>query len=162
MIKIFLQNKRKLGYIYLSFTDSTEIKFLSQIVVFEDEYKMKSFIVELKIQSIKFMLDAFISTYKQNNKVVDDLDSKCIDTLQKYNMWLNHKDFSYERTIELDDATSYALLRIGKCHERLGNTALAIKYYNQTVRIRFHLQYFRYEILNHRKELELKLLLLQS
>jgi len=100
MIKIFLQNKRKLGYIYLSFTDSTEIKFLSQIVVFEDEYKMKSFIVELKIQSIKFMLDAFISTYKQNNKVVDDLDSKCIDTLQKYNMWLNHKDFSYERTIE--------------------------------------------------------------
>jgi hypothetical protein len=27
---------------------------------------------------------------------------------------------SYSRTIELDDPTSYALLRIGKCHEKLG------------------------------------------
>jgi hypothetical protein len=32
------------------------------------------------------------------------------------------------RTIELDDATSYALLRIGKCHEKLGNKVLALKF----------------------------------
>jgi tetratricopeptide (TPR) repeat protein len=30
---------------------------------------------------------------------------------------------NYNRTIELDDATSYALLRIGKCYERLGALA---------------------------------------
>jgi tetratricopeptide (TPR) repeat protein len=35
---------------------------------------------------------------------------------------------SYSRTIELDDPTSYALLRIGKCHEKLGNTVLALKF----------------------------------
>jgi hypothetical protein len=35
---------------------------------------------------------------------------------------------SYSRTIRLDDPTSYALLRIGKCHEKLGNTVLALKF----------------------------------
>jgi hypothetical protein len=40
---------------------------------------------------------------------------------------------SYSRTIELDDPTSYALLRIGKCHEKLGNTVLALKFFSQTV-----------------------------
>jgi tetratricopeptide (TPR) repeat protein len=39
----------------------------------------------------------------------------------------------YNRTIELDDPTSYALLRIGKCHEKLGNKSLALKFYNKTV-----------------------------
>jgi tetratricopeptide (TPR) repeat protein len=34
---------------------------------------------------------------------------------------------------ELDDPTSYALLRIGKCHEKLGNTVLALKFFSQTV-----------------------------
>jgi hypothetical protein len=37
---------------------------------------------------------------------------------------------SYARTIELDDATSYA--RIGKCHEK-GNSVLALQFYNETV-----------------------------
>ena len=40
---------------------------------------------------------------------------------------------SYQRTIELDDVTSYALLRIGKCYEKLGNKVQALKYFNKTV-----------------------------
>jgi tetratricopeptide (TPR) repeat protein len=33
----------------------------------------------------------------------------------------------------LDDPTSYALLRIGKCHEKLGHKKLAIEFFNKTV-----------------------------
>ena len=33
----------------------------------------------------------------------------------------------------MDDPTSYALLRIGKCYEKLGNKALALKFFNKTV-----------------------------
>ena len=43
------------------------------------------------------------------------------------------RDSCYKRTFEIDEATSYALLRIGKCYEKLGNKAEAIKYYSQTV-----------------------------
>jgi tetratricopeptide (TPR) repeat protein len=35
--------------------------------------------------------------------------------------------------MELDDATSFALLRVGKCYEKLGNIELALKYYHKTV-----------------------------
>jgi hypothetical protein len=38
---------------------------------------------------------------------------------------------SYSRTIELDDPTSYALLRIGKCHEK-GNR-FSLIFFSQTV-----------------------------
>ena len=40
---------------------------------------------------------------------------------------------AYNRTIELEDPTSYAFLRIGKCYERLGDKKLAIEFYNKTV-----------------------------
>ena len=33
----------------------------------------------------------------------------------------------------LDDSTSFALLRIGVCHEKMGENELALKYYYQTV-----------------------------
>ena len=39
----------------------------------------------------------------------------------------------YKTTMELDDATSFALLRVGKCYEKLGNIELALKYYHKTV-----------------------------
>jgi tetratricopeptide (TPR) repeat protein len=55
--------------------------------------------------------------------------SKSFERLNKYEEAIE----SYSRTIELDDATSYALLRIGKCHEKLGNKVLALKFFNQTV-----------------------------
>jgi hypothetical protein len=38
---------------------------------------------------------------------------------------------SYSRTIELDDPTSYALLRIGKCHEKANR--FSSKFFSQTV-----------------------------
>ncbi len=41
--------------------------------------------------------------------------AKAYERLKKYNEAIE----SYNRTIELDDATSYALLRIGKCYEKL-------------------------------------------
>ena len=55
--------------------------------------------------------------------------AKALERLKKYEEAI----VSYTRTIDLDDATSYALLRIGKCHEKLGNKALALKFFNQTV-----------------------------
>jgi hypothetical protein len=42
------------------------------------------------------------------------------------------KRLSYARTIELDDATSYALA-YRECHEKLGNSVLALQFYNETV-----------------------------
>ena len=41
---------------------------------------------------------------------------------------------SYSLTLKLDDPTSFALLRIGQCHEKLGNKDLAVQYYYKTVK----------------------------
>jgi tetratricopeptide (TPR) repeat protein len=46
------------------------------------------------------------------------MEKQSFERLNKYEEAIE----SYSRTIELDDATSYALLRIGKCHEKLGNS----------------------------------------
>jgi hypothetical protein len=48
--------------------------------------------------------------------------AKAFERLNKY------EEAIESRTIELDDATSYALLRIGKCHEKLGNKVLALNF----------------------------------
>ncbi len=40
---------------------------------------------------------------------------------------------NYSITLKLDDPTSFALLRIGQCHEKLGNSDLAVQYYYKTV-----------------------------
>jgi hypothetical protein len=63
--------------------------------------------------------DEFFERSWKKQKLLSDLDIEAI--------------VSYSRTIELDDPTSYALLRIGKCHEKLGNTVLALKFFSQTV-----------------------------
>ena len=39
----------------------------------------------------------------------------------------------YMITLGLDDPTSFALLRIGKCHERLGNREMALQFYTKCV-----------------------------
>jgi len=54
---------------------------------------------------------------------------KALERLKNYEEAIE----SYNRTIELDDPTSYALLRIGKCYEKLGNKVEALKYFNKTV-----------------------------
>jgi len=40
---------------------------------------------------------------------------------------------NYKITIDLDDPTSFVLLRIGECYEKLNKTALSIKYYKKAV-----------------------------
>ena len=40
---------------------------------------------------------------------------------------------NYIITIDLDDPTSFVLLRIGECYEKLNKTALSIKYYKKAV-----------------------------
>src|SRR5690606_30878736 len=54
---------------------------------------------------------------------------KALERLKRYQDAIE----SYKRTIELDDPTSYALLRIGKCYEKLGDKVKALKYFNKTV-----------------------------
>ena len=40
---------------------------------------------------------------------------------------------NYLITLELDDATAFAFVRIGECYQRLGNAAAAILYYKKAV-----------------------------
>ena len=55
--------------------------------------------------------------------------AKSLERLKRYEEAIE----SYNRTIELDDPTSYALLRIGKCYEKLGNKPQALKFFHKTV-----------------------------
>ena len=54
---------------------------------------------------------------------------------------MNEKIKKYEEAIEcytitltIDDPTSFAYLRIGRCHEKLGNKELALKFYSKCVK----------------------------
>ena len=40
---------------------------------------------------------------------------------------------NYQISIQIDDPSAYAYLRIGKCHQSLGNDKLAIQYYKKSV-----------------------------
>ena len=40
---------------------------------------------------------------------------------------------NYLLTLELDDPTSFAYLRIGVCYEKLNNSEMALQYYYKTV-----------------------------
>ena len=53
-------------------------------------------------------------------------------TLEELGRYEEAIDF-YNRTMELDTATSFAYLRIGKCYEKLGRKNEAIKFFNKTV-----------------------------
>jgi len=65
--------------------------------------------------------DRFVGAYLEKGKVLEK--KKC------YNEAISN----YKITLELEDPTSFALLRIGKCHEKLGNKDLAVQYYYKTV-----------------------------
>ena len=53
-------------------------------------------------------------------------------TLEKLGRYQQAID-CYTITLGLDDPTSFALLRIGKCHERLGHLDKALQFYNKCV-----------------------------
>jgi len=65
--------------------------------------------------------DRFVGAYLEKGKVLEKKKS------------YNEAIANYKITLELEDPTSFALLRIGKCHEKLGNKDLAVQYYYKTV-----------------------------
>ena len=91
MLKIYLKNKKKLGYIYFSFQEG-EIKFINKIREFDHPSKMESYITAAKLDVVKFQMDAFISTYIKYNESNNDIDSKSLDTLQRLSHWMNDGD----------------------------------------------------------------------
>lgn len=66
--------------------------------------------------------DTFVGAYIEKAKV--------LETLKRYKDAIEN----YKLTLELDDPTSFALLRIGFCNDKLGNDDLAIHYYQRTVK----------------------------
>ena len=54
---------------------------------------------------------------------------KVLEKLKRYNDAIEN----YKITLNLEDPTSFALLRIGKCYEKLKNEDLAVQYYYKTV-----------------------------
>ena len=65
--------------------------------------------------------DRFIGAYFEKGKVLEKLD--------RYSEAIEH----YTITMTLEEPTSFALHRIGHCHEKLGSDDLAVQYYYKTV-----------------------------
>jgi len=63
----------------------------------------------------------FIGAYLEKGKV--------LEKLKQYNEAIE----CYKVTLALDDPTSFALLRIGHCYEKLGQNDLAVQHYYKTV-----------------------------
>lgn len=65
--------------------------------------------------------DAFVGAYLEKGKVLEK-QKKYIDAIENYKI-----------TLALEEPTSFALLRIGNCHEKLGEFDLAVQYFYKTV-----------------------------
>ena len=65
--------------------------------------------------------DKFVGAYLEKGKV-----------LEKKKLY-NEAIENYKITLALDEPTSFALLRIGHCHEKLGQDDLAVQYFYKTV-----------------------------
>ena len=65
--------------------------------------------------------DSFVGAYLEKGKV--------LEKKKRYNEAIEN----YKITLALDEPTSFALLRIGKCHQFLGNDDLAVQYFYKTV-----------------------------
>lgn len=65
--------------------------------------------------------DTFVGAYLEKGKV--------LEKQKKYHEAIEN----YKITLALEDPTSFALLRIGYCYEKLGNNDLAVQFFNQTV-----------------------------
>ena len=55
--------------------------------------------------------------------------AKTLEELARYQEAIDN----YLITLELDDATAFAYIRIGECHEKLGNFAAAVSFYKKAV-----------------------------
>ena len=65
--------------------------------------------------------ETFVGAYLEKGKI-----------LEKQKMYREAIE-NYKVTLALEDPTSFALLRIGNCHEKLGEIDLAVQYYYKTV-----------------------------
>ena len=65
--------------------------------------------------------DTFIGAYLEKGKVLEK-QQKYIEAIEQYKI-----------TLALDDPTSFALLRIGHCYEKLGHDDLAVQFFDQTI-----------------------------
>lgn len=65
--------------------------------------------------------EAFIGGYLEK--------AKTLEKLEKYEEAIDN----YLITLELDDPTAYAYIRIGECYEKLGNVSTAIHFYKKAV-----------------------------
>ncbi|WP_299112740.1 tetratricopeptide repeat protein [uncultured Winogradskyella sp.] len=65
--------------------------------------------------------DTFVGAYLEKGKV--------LEKQKKYNEAIEN----YKITLALEDPTSFALLRIGHCYEKLGQDDLAVQFFNRTV-----------------------------
>ena len=55
--------------------------------------------------------------------------AKTLEALEEYQEAIDN----YKITLELDDPTAYAYVRIGECYQRLGNDVAAVSYYKKAV-----------------------------
>ncbi len=65
--------------------------------------------------------DTFVGAYLEKGKVLEK-QKKYLDAIENYKI-----------TLALEEPTSFALLRIGNCHEKLGEFDLAVQYFYKTV-----------------------------
>ncbi|MBT8253260.1 MAG: tetratricopeptide repeat protein [Flavobacteriaceae bacterium] len=65
--------------------------------------------------------DMFVGAYLEKGKVLERLGL------------YEHAIENYKITLAIDNPTSYALLRIGKCHEQLDENDMAVQHYYKTV-----------------------------
>lgn len=65
--------------------------------------------------------DTFVGAYIEKGKV--------LEKQKKYKTAIEN----YKITLALEDPTSFALLRIGHCYEKLGKANLALKFFNKTI-----------------------------
>lgn len=65
--------------------------------------------------------DTFVGAYLEKGKV--------LEKQEKYNEAIEN----YKITLAIEDPTSFALLRIGYCYEKLGENDLAVQFFNRTV-----------------------------
>lgn len=65
--------------------------------------------------------DTFVGAYLEKGKVLEK-QKKYIEAIENYKI-----------TLALEEPTSFALLRIGNCHEKLGEFDLAVQYFYKTV-----------------------------
>lgn len=87
------------------------------------QYKSKSLYKEA-LTAFDFAIisdESFIGAYFEKAMV--------LEKLKRFNEAIEN----YETTIDLEDPTAHAYLRIGRCHEKIGNTQLAQQFYYKTV-----------------------------